>query len=133
MQAVNKHRAFARESGLILLLSLLTGCGSSGDSQVVPVTLSWQPSTEAVVNQDGGGYRIYLSRQPQQSIDSNQVRRVDLPYQSGEFAPTSLDIDLQTGTWYWRVQAYSALIDPWTGESAASAPSAESTLTVPGV
>lgn len=131
MQAVTQHRSFARESGLILLLSLLAGCGSS-ESQLVPVTLSWQASPEAVVNQDGGGYRVYLSRQSQVSIDNDQVRLVDVPYVSGEWAPTSLDIELYTGTWYWRVQAYSALIDPWTGQPAASAPSTESTLFVNG-
>lgn len=95
---------------LIVVAFLLTACGSdssSGDSSKKTVTISWTANKESGVNRSGGGYQIYYSTTS--GFDAGSASSVDVPYESGSSAPTSVDIDLKEGTYYFRIAAYSAI------------------------
>lgn len=97
---------------LILFGALLLGACAQGETAPVgphAVTVRWEASPAAAVNRPGGGYIVYWGRQPdflpEQAVDSIRVE-----YDGGELAPTSATVeDLGSGTWYFRVVAFSAL------------------------
>ena len=72
------------------------------------VRITWDANKEKSVNSKGGGYKVYYSQ-----IKNNDPEKslfVDVPYYSGALAPTSVRIsNLNQGTYYFIVQAYSAL------------------------
>jgi hypothetical protein len=78
-------------------------CSTSGDKTV---QVSWDtPHAYQITNVTGGGHRIYYSSEAGVDTSSDVV---DIPYAS---SPTSGTIpDLKSGcSYYFRVQAYSAL------------------------
>lgn len=93
--------------------------GSIGD-----VLVSWSANKEAAVNTTGGGYKVYYSQTSGFSIAS--AKFVDVPYSSGSQTSTSVLIpNLEQGTWYFKVVAYSTL-----NGGSVSLPSAEITVVV---
>jgi hypothetical protein len=83
-----------------------TGTGTVG----VPrsVVISWNANREKAVNSAGGGYRVYYSTL--NNFSTTGASAVSAPYASGSTAPTSAIIpSLPSGTYYYRVVAYSAL------------------------
>jgi hypothetical protein len=120
-----------RSTLFCLLLSglLLAGCGGGGggggDDEIdtTTVQLDWTANREAAVNRAGGGYRIYYSTV--QGFALADATMVDVPYQAGDQAPTSAALELEPGTYYFRITAYSGL-NPDGSEA-----SQEATLVVP--
>jgi len=121
---------------LVLLSALLlAGCGGSGGSgggsaASAPVKhavrVSWNASRAASVNRSGGGYHVFYSQNPSFRPGDRGVGEINVPFQTGSSkAPTTTTINLGSGTWTIRVQAYSALTPPGGsggGTSALSAP-----------
>ena len=87
------------------------------------VRFTWNPNREAAVNRAGGGYKVYYSTTP--GFQISVASFVNVPYVSGSSAPTTAEITLDPGTYYFKVVAYS-LLNP-----SGSAPSAEISLTIP--
>jgi hypothetical protein len=73
------------------------------------------------VNKAGGGYRLSISGQP----------TIEVPWVSGDTAPTSKAVSLPSGNYTVTVVAYAALDDKGGTTGSASLPSAPYTLTVP--
>lgn len=72
------------------------------------VTISWNANREKAVNSAGGGYRVYYSSVNNFSIGSASA--LGAAYVSGATAPTSVTTPaLGSGTYYYRVVAYSTL------------------------
>jgi hypothetical protein len=88
------------------------------------VQISWAANHEAAVNRAGGGYRVYVGTSAGFPLSS--VTPIDVPYASGQSAPTSTTIQRASGTYYIKVVGYSAL-----GGGSVSAPSSEIQLVVP--
>ena len=113
------HRFLYRNLLLSALLVVVSGCGgdaspSPGGTATVPVnatvTLSWAANPETELNKAGGGYRIYYSQNSSFQPGDPGVQTVNVPYIAGPRAPTAIDIAVTaSGTWYFRVQGYSAL------------------------
>ncbi len=132
-----------RRSGhLALLCSSLWGlisCGGDEGTVINPeqvlnspqVTLTWEPNPESAVNQAGGGYFVYYSQTPDFSLDDSGVSRVQVPYVSGDKAPTQATINFPSGTIYVRLTAYSDLINPFTERPSESAAGAAIQIEVP--
>lgn len=88
------------------------------------MTLSWNASPEAVVNEAGGGYRVYITNTPDAVLPNAATVTVAFdPTRGG--TPTSAGLQLTAGNWYARVTAYSLL------NTVGSAPSAPLELVVP--
>lgn len=106
---------------------LWIGCGGGGDgpspSPFSDVTISWTANRETAVNSPGGGYNVYYASTPGFSPTEGTV--VNVPYTSGSLSPTSTVIPLSSGTYYFKVVAYSSL------DSNGSEPSQEKAITVP--
>ena len=105
---------------IILITVILTSCGgssgggggsgdASGDAIVnlKTVTISWNANLETAVNSTSGGYKVYYSTTSGFAIGS--ATSVDVPYTSGSYAPTSTDISLEPGTYYFKIVAYSGI------------------------
>lgn len=109
----------------------LVACSSNseepGTSQVKTVTVSWEANREERVNSSGGGYLVYYSQTSGFALDGTGVTVIDVPYASGSSAPTSTQIDLASGTYYFKVVAYSA----FPAAATSSEPSAQTSVTVP--
>lgn len=121
---------------LPFLLILLTqiSCGGGGDSApsgMRTVEVSWVANRETAVNSNGGGYKVYFSNRSGFNLFDNDVSEVDVPYASPPLTPTSVRIQLQSGQYYFRVLAYSALNAPWGASGSISMPSKEIMLIVP--
>lgn len=120
---------------VILVLSgtfSIIGCGGGGgDSGGIPpgeptnldVKVSWEQNRETAVNSLGGGYRVYYSTTENFNITNADV--VDVLYVSGPATPTSIIISLSSGTYYFKVVAYSNL------NPSGSGPSRETSVSVP--
>ncbi len=93
------------------------------DPLTTSISVSWNANRESAVNAPGGGYRVYYSTTPGFDIATANV--IDEPYVSGPSAHTSTTIQLASGTYYFKVVAYSAL------NSAGSEPSQESSIVIP--
>ncbi len=113
---------------LLLFLILDTSCAAS-KSQSSSIQVSWTSNRERAVNALGGGYHVYYSQTSGFSISS--AKKVDVPYTSGTLAPTSTLIsNLSPGTYYIKVEAYSALTPPNQSQGAVSKVSDEISVTL---
>ena len=105
---------------IFLITIILSSCGGSGgggggggdatgdaSDTSKTVTISWNANLESAVNSTSGGYKIYYSTVSGFAISS--ATSVDVPYVSGSYAPTSVDISLEPGTYYFKIIAYSAI------------------------
>ena len=122
---------------------LLISCGGGDGTGPVPasspatpptirnVTISWNPNRETAVNTTGGGYKVYYSSTSGFNITDTGVSVIDVPFVAPPRAPTSVNIDLLSGRYYFRVVAYSALISPWGSGGSTSMPSAQISILVP--
>ena len=120
---------------ILMLLAtslLLVACGGGGSDSAAPaaappppppmIRISWTANREAAVNSAGGGYKIHYSSTAGFSVPASNV--IDVPFVSGT-APTSANVTLASGRYYFKVVAYSAL------NTSGSAPSTEATVLVP--
>ncbi len=114
------HRTL-RLTAALLLLGVLSACGSSSSIPTRSVTIAWDANRESGVNRAGGGYRVTVGG----------AAPVDVPYVSGDRAPTSLVVKLAPGTYAVTVVAYAALDARGGTTGSVSAPSDPFTLTVP--
>ncbi len=71
--------------------------------------LSWNANREEAVNSAGGGYRIYYSTRGDFNTGDSDVTSLDVPYVSGDYSPAFQIVNLNNGTWYFFIEAYSAL------------------------
>lgn len=111
---------------LLFIVVLLAGCsggggGAGGGNR--DVEIAWTANRETAVNAAGGGYRVYYAGAS--GFDPAAATMIDVPYQGASSAPTSIVLNLPSGTHYIKVTAYSAL------NPAGSSPSAESEVIVP--
>ncbi len=95
------------------------------------VTVTWDANRESAVNSTGGGYRVYYSTSFGFNPGDAGVTEINVPYVSGNAAPTSTDISLPPGTYCFKVAAYSALTPPGGVGGSVSEPSAEVSVRVP--
>lgn len=110
--------------GVIIFPLQFISCGSGDkDNNVIPSSmlsvtvtdgpkdfrLTWNANREEAVNTTGGGYRVYYSTRADFNIGDPDVISVDAPYASGDYSPTSLTVNLNNGTWYFLIEAYSSL------------------------
>src|SRR5215831_9946110 len=102
---------------------LLAACGGGTD-----VRVSWTANREAAVNRSGGGYKVYYSKTP--GFDIAGAKSLNVPYQSGQMAPSSGTLNLSSGTYYIKVVAYSSIVGT-SGTPSSSQPSAEVSVVVP--
>ncbi len=103
--------------------SIIGGGGGGGGPTNLDVTVSWEQNRETAVNSLGGGYRVYYSTTENFNITNANV--VDVLYVSGPATPTSIIISLSSGTYYFKVVAYSNL------NPSGSGPSRETSVSVP--
>lgn len=122
----------------ISVLTVITACGGGGGGgggATTPIitnfTLSWNANHETAVNTSGGGYKIYYSIVPGFNSTDPGVTIIDVPYVSGNLSPTSTTVQLSTGTYYFRVAAYSELNSPWSSGGTVSSPSGQITIVAP--
>lgn len=108
--------------GSVVLAACGGGGGGGGSPSTKTVQVSWTANRESGVNSSGGGYKVYYSSAA--GFDITGANVTDVPYTAGS-APTTTNVTLTSGTHYVKVVAYSAL------NPAGSAPSSETTVTVP--
>ena len=114
-------------TSLILFLLLLFGCGGTGgDRGSSSITVSWDVNHETLVNNSGGGYRIYYSKNSGFSLNDPGVFMKEVTYISGFQSPTSTTLTLENVTWYIKIVAFMNL----NGECV-SLPSAEKSINLP--
>lgn len=110
--------------------SQLTSASKDATELTYSVTVSWAANIEKAVNQSGGGYRIYYSKQSSFEPSEGQFKSVQ--YISGSTTPTSATISgLTKGTYYIKVVAFSSLPSVQDSTSSVSSPSSEVSVTVP--
>lgn len=95
------------------------------------VNLSWNANRETAVNATGGGYKVYYSTIAGFDLSDPGVSVVDVPFVAPPAAPTSLNLQLTSGQYYFRIVAYSLLTPPWGSGGSASVPSTQISLVVP--
>ena len=94
------------------------------------VQVSWTANREAAVNRAGGGYRVYYSKTSNFNVETASY--VNVPYVSGATAPTSANINnLQVGTYYFKIVAYSNLNRPGSTGGSTSTPSTQFSVSLP--
>jgi hypothetical protein len=119
------------------LMQISCGGGGSDSLPLVPppthttVNVSWDANREAAVNDIGGGYRVYYSNSAGFNITDTGVTIVDVPFIAPPTAPTSINLQLRSGLYYFRIVAYSALTPPWGSGGSTSVPSVQFSLLVP--
>jgi hypothetical protein len=120
---------------LLLATLVLASCGGGGSDSpplapptLTTVNVSWDANREAAVNDFGGGYKAYYSITQGFNINDAGVTEVDVPFTAPPSAPTNITLQLNSGRYYFRVVAYSALNPPG---GSTSAPSAEYPFAVP--
>ena len=118
---------------LLFILLSLSACGGGGGGSPATVvtrsvTVSWDANNESSVNQSGGGYRVYYSTTSGFNISDAGVTMVDVPYAAGPV--TSVTIDLDSGTYYFKIMAYGNY-NPVITPTPTSTPSAQLTVNVP--
>ena len=93
---------------LVLLALMIAGCSNdSGGDTTFTIVVNWDANRESGVNSTGGGYRVYHSTTS--NFDISTADFVEVPYVSGETAPTSTTLTLPLGRHYIKVVAYTAL------------------------
>lgn len=111
----------------------MVGCGRSFTAappgKTYEVLVSWTANHEKAVNQTGGGYTVSYGRTWDFVFDSGT--KIDVPYVSGNSAPTSTTLGLTAGTYYIRIKAYSSLNGPGVTTGSVSAASSVVAITVP--
>ena len=147
-----KYKPFWGKSAF-LFFNILMGCngqefstdlGSVAPEKIIACTLpaesstksrvqvSWNANRETAVNKAGGGYRIYYCNNSGYSISTVTTSFVDVNYVSGPTAPiTALLPNLNNGTYYIKVVAFSALTPPGATNGSSSLASSEFSITVP--
>jgi hypothetical protein len=95
------------------------------------ILVSWDENPETAVNRSGGGYKVYYSTNSGFNPGDVGVTEIDVPYSSGESAPTSVLLSLSTGTYYIRVAAYSALNAPGASDGSISTATPQIAITAP--
>ena len=98
---------------------------------VIYIQVSWNAGPETAVNRSGGGHKVYYSTNSGFNPGDGGVTEVDVPYSSGVSAPTSIQIEMDHGTYYIRIVAYSALNAPGTSGGSISTATPQVTLIVP--
>ena len=69
------------------------------------VQFDWGENPETLVNQSGGGYKIYYD-----SASGGESYSVDVPYVSGSSSPTTGQVTFPgTGIWYIHIRGYSSI------------------------
>ena len=122
---------------VLLLISCGGGDGTAPASSTATsptirtVTIAWNANRETAVNTTGGGYTVYYSSTSGFDIADAGVTVTDVPFVAPPRAPTSVNIDLLSGRYYFRVVAYSALNVPGGSGGSTSAPSAQISILVP--
>jgi hypothetical protein len=121
---------------LILSLFILFECGgmdntdkgtdAGGVEGTSSITVSWNANKETLVNDLGGGYRVYYSKKPGFKLNDSGVYIKEIHYISGPQTPTSTTLTIENGTWYIKVMAFMYL----KGECV-SVPSVETSITLP--
>lgn len=113
-----------------------SGTNSSGSGTTTctngthSVLVSWSANREKAVNTTGGGYLVYYSTST--PVNTSTAASVAVPYASGVSAPTSKMVTgLCSGTWHFRIVAYSALHPTGSSASSRSADSSEVSATIP--
>ncbi len=130
LQEISMNKFFNLKLLLLLILGVIIfplqfiSCGSGdNDNDEFPILklsitvtdgprdyrLSWDANREEAVNTPGGGYSIYYGTREDFNIGDSDVISLDVPYVSGEYSPTSQIVNLNNGTWYFLIKAYSAL------------------------
>jgi hypothetical protein len=105
------------------LLAAACGRGDPTPTTQRLVDVSWAPNHEAAVNAPGGGYLVTIGG----LWGRPGLAPIDVPYVSGDLAPTSVTTTLWTGAYRVTVRAYG--LSP-NGTTTTSAPS-ETTVRVP--
>jgi hypothetical protein len=88
------------------------GGGGDGGGDPGPPRLTWTANRERGVNSPGGGYLLDISGRG----------TIDLPYVSGDLAPTSLTTTLPAGNYTVTLRAYAALDESGGTSGTVSAP-----------
>jgi|GEM_PF-2968712 len=84
------------------------------------VVLTWSANHETAVNKSGGGYLITVAGTP-----------YSVPYVSGALAPTTVTVQLWSGSYNATIQAYSSLNPPGSSSGSTSALSSPISINVP--
>jgi hypothetical protein len=106
---------------------LAAGCSREDPTPVTlhAVDVSWAPNREVAVNAPGGGYQVTIG--PLWGGPAT-MPPIDVPYLSGELAPTSLTTTLASGAYRVTVRAYG--LAPGGAATTSSEPS-QATVRVP--
>lgn len=96
----------------LLGLILFAIANSSGGDSTTEVTINWEPNKEILVNQKGGGYMVCAGREESFSVEDATCQ--DVPYVSGDQAPTETILNLKSGVWYIKMYGYSSLNEKGT-------------------
>ncbi len=115
---------------LMASLSLIAACGGGTTNEPLPdtstptqpvitkatVTINWDANREVAVNSLNGGYRLFYGTSS--PVTANDLM-INVPFDANaQRTPTSTSIVLDTGaTYYFAVQAYSALNPPSGSQS----------------
>ena len=80
-------------------------------SETKNCTVTWTANREKAVNTTGGGYTIYYCMSSGFNIGDPGVASINVQYTSGPSTPTTKSVSLPSGsgTWYFKIKAYSAL------------------------
>lgn len=124
---------------MMVPLFIMTACGggspdtfgTSGTSTAPSsITLTWNANHEKSVNAPGGGYYVYYANAP--GVNTQTANMIQVPYVSGALAPTSVSLtNPSSGTYYFRVVAYSSFNPPNGSTTRRSSDSAEVSIQYP--
>lgn len=114
-----RGRSLAAALAALAALAACSGGGDPAPSERL-VELSWTPNRERGVNAPGGGYLVEIGGST-----------LDVPYVSGDLAPTFVTTTLWTGRHTVTVRAYAALDAAGGTGGSVSAPSQALVVDVP--
>lgn len=129
--AIGSHSFYTNSSNIIGTSSCSLDFGSYQFLGPAPtVQVSWTANREKAVNSPGGGYRVFYSQTSDFNIQTAQY--VDVPYDTGPNAPTTVDINgLLGGVHYFKIVAYSLLNPSGQSGGAQSEPSQQFQVSLP--
>jgi len=93
--------------------------------------MTWQSAMDWAASLTVGGVIAGTWRLASMDKDGAGVSVIDVPFVAPPMSPTSVNIDLLSGRYYFRVVAYSALNAPGGSGGSTSAPSAQISVLVP--